>query len=79
MNRPGPEKIKEWRARASKKNAIVPAFFEVFPDHVFIVCGNCETIYKRVLIVNINEPTFACPNQSCKLKNWVPVHYDLKR
>ncbi|MGI6681203.1 MAG: hypothetical protein ACOX3T_06970 [Bdellovibrionota bacterium] len=70
------EKKKQWQECASKKSAIVPMYFEVFPYKVDIVCGNCEHFFSRTLIPNLDEPTFVCPN--CNIKNWVPVRYDLR-
>ena len=69
-------KKKEWKIRASKKQAIVPNYFEVYPNKVEIICGNCNHAYSRSLIINLDEPTFVCP--SCGVKNWIPLKYDLK-
>jgi hypothetical protein len=71
-----PEKMAEWRERAAKKNAIVPHFFEVFPNKVLINCGECLHEFQRTLIVRLDEPTFVCPK--CTAKNWIPVRFDLK-
>lgn len=72
------DKLPEWTQKAAKKNAIVPFYFEVSPVQVFITCGNCQETFVRNLIPNINEPTFVCPNENCKQRNWVPVHFKLK-
>ena len=66
----------EWERKAQVKQAIVPYYFEVYPNKVEIVCGNCKHQYSRNLIVNIDEPTFVCPE--CGVKNWIPLRYDLK-
>ncbi len=78
MSEPGTAKRKEWELRAAQKNAIVPYYFEVSPEVVFFICGKCKTKIQRNLIPHIDEPTFVCPNKSCKAKNWVPVKYNLK-
>lgn len=70
------EKKRQWAIRAAKKSAIVPDFFEVYPNRVDITCGQCKHQFKRTLIINIDEPTFVCPN--CNAKNWIPLKYDLK-
>ena len=75
MNNPSPEKRAEWDAKASRKGAIVPEYFEVFPTRVIIVCGACHTRFVRNLVPNLNEPTFVCPTPTCKKKNWVPVRF----
>ena len=64
--------------RAARKDAIVPEYFEVFPNKVIIVCGNCHATFHRSLIPNLDEPTFVCPEEDCRARNWVPVKYDLK-
>lgn len=66
----------EWRARAAKKNGIVPEYFEVFPTKVIIVCGQCWTEFSRNLIPNCDEPVFVCPNQKCRARNWIPLRYE---
>jgi len=71
-------KRKEWQARAARKNAIVPYYFEVFVTKVIIQCGACGTEYRRTLIRDLNEPVFVCPNERCRSRNWVPVKFDLK-
>lgn len=76
-DQPSPEKKAEWKLRASKKGAIVPDYFEVFPDRVIIVCGQCKRRFIRNLLPSLNEPTFVCPEDSCRQKNWVPVRFDL--
>jgi hypothetical protein len=78
MSDPSPEKLAEWRAKASKKQAIVPAYFVVYPTKVELTCGRCKTEFVRNLIPNRDEPVFICPNESCKSRNWVPVVFDLK-
>ena len=78
MSRPTPEKLAEWRERAARKQAIVPRYFEVFPTHVVLECGECGAAFQRNLVLNLEEPYFVCPNQSCRARNWVPVYYDLK-
>ncbi|MCB0328833.1 MAG: hypothetical protein KDD70_04195 [Bdellovibrionales bacterium] len=78
MNQPSPEKLREWRIRASRKNAIVPYYFEVFPKKVVILCGNCHHEFQRPLVPNLDEPTFVCPEPDCRARNWVPVKYDLR-
>ncbi len=74
---PSPEKKAEWQQRAAKKNAIVPAYFEVFPNRVVIVCGSCGRRFVRNLVPALNEPTFVCPEESCGKRNWVPVRFEL--
>lgn len=76
MSEPTPEKKAEWKARAAEKGAIVPHFFEVFPSRVELVCGKCKKEFKRPLLMNLDDPTFVCPQ--CKVKNWVPIKYDLR-
>ncbi len=71
------QKRREWQRKAARKNAIVPSYFEVSPEAVFIICGKCKTQFQRNLIPYLNEPTFICPKSSCKAKNWVPVTYEL--
>lgn len=66
----------EWEKRAKLKGGIVPKYFEVYPNKVDIICGNCEHEFRRTLIVNLDEPTFVCPE--CNAKNWIPLKYDLK-
>ncbi len=78
MKKPSPQKMAEWRVRAAKKNAIVPYYFEVFTTKVQIVCGNCYYAYQRPLIRNLDEPTFVCPNENCRARNWVPVKFNLR-
>lgn len=78
MKKPSPEKMREWQARAKKKNAIVPFFFEVFPNKVLIICGDCQREFQRTLIPRLDEPTFICPEETCRARNWVPVRFDLK-
>lgn len=72
---PSPEKLAEWRVLARQKQAIVPEFFEVFPNRAIIVCGKCGTRFVRTLIYGQNEPTFVCPNEKCKSRNWLPVRF----
>ncbi len=74
---PSPEKKAEWQQRAAKKGGIVPHYFEVFPDKVIIVCGACRQRFVRNLVPALNEPTFVCPNDGCRKKNWVPVRFEL--
>jgi len=76
MNQAPPEKRAEWARRAAEKGGIVPQFFEVFPSRVEIQCGQCRHGYKRPLIMNQNDPIFACPQ--CQARNWIPITYDLK-
>ncbi len=76
MSQPSPEKKAEWAAKAKTKGAIVPHFFEVFPNRVELQCGQCRHSYKRTLLMNHNDPTFACPK--CAVKNWVPIKFDVK-
>lgn len=78
MSEPSEAKKAEWRARAAQKEAIVPHYFEVFPNKVIIECGQCKYRYTRPLIPNLNEPTFVCPKSACKARNWVPVRFDLR-
>lgn len=73
------ERRLRWKKQAAAKGAIVPDEFEVFPDHVIIVCGNCRHKFVRTLIPRVNDPTFVCPNESCRSKNWVPVKFELDR
>ncbi len=73
MTEPTPEKKAEWLIRAALKNAIVPEYFEVFPNKVIIVCGECRHRYVRNLIPSFDEPVFVCPE--CKERNWVPIRY----
>ena len=68
-----------WQAQAAAKGAIVPEYFEVFTDHVDLICGNCRRKFRRNLVPNVNEPTFVCPEKSCQKKNWVPVKFKLHR
>lgn len=77
MSKPSEKKQEEWRLRAAAKGAIVPYFFEVFPHKVIIQCGACKAQFQRTLIPRLNEPTFICPQDSCKARNWVPVTFDL--
>jgi hypothetical protein len=79
MGEPDEAKLVEWRNRAAKKNAIVPKYFEVFPNRVILVCGACETRFVRNLVPSVNEPTFVCPKPGCQNKNWVPVRYEVSR
>jgi hypothetical protein len=72
---PSSEKIAEWRLRASKKNAIVPEYFEVYTNKVDLVCGKCKHSYTRPLVFGIDEPVFVCPNYNCNTRNWVPVTF----
>jgi hypothetical protein len=78
MSGPSPEKLAQWRAQAAEKGAIVPQSFVVTPQQAEIICGNCGTKFVRNLILNLNNPTFVCPNESCGKKNWVPILYKLK-
>ena len=78
MKKPSLRKKAEWQAKAAKKNAIVPEYFEVFPSKVHIVCGNCLHSFQRTLILNRDEPVYVCPTDDCKSRNWVPVYFDLK-
>jgi hypothetical protein len=78
MKQPSPEKLIEWQQRAALKGAIVPAYFEVFPSRVHIICGYCHHEYSRNLVPNVNEPTFVCPEPICGQKNWVPIKFNLK-
>ena len=77
MNAPDEAKKARWRAKASEKNAIVPHYFEVFPNKVIIECGQCHHRFVRNLIPRLNEPTFACPNDACRARNWVPVRFEI--
>lgn len=79
MKEPGENEKREWERRATAKDAIVPEYWEVFPTHVLIVCGSCHVEFKRNLVLNVNDPTFVCPNEGCRRKNFVPITYDLKR
>ena len=76
MSEPSPAKKAEWKMRASQKNAIVPKYFEVFPNRVIIECGNCGRRFVRTLIHGLDEPVFVCPNEECKERNWVPVRFE---
>ena len=77
MNQVPEHKRREWQRRAAKKNAIVPEYFEVFVNKVVIICGNCKHHYQRALVFGVNEPVFACPNNECKARNWVPVTFEV--
>ncbi|NLF24267.1 MAG: hypothetical protein GX589_01230 [Deltaproteobacteria bacterium] len=79
MSDPSPQQRARWQEKAAKKGAIVPEYFEVFPTRVIIVCGNCHTRFVRNLVPNLNEPTFVCPTDSCRQKNWVPVRFTKDR
>jgi len=79
MKEPDERKKAEWRERAAQKDAIVPHYFEVFPDRVIIECGTCHCRFVRNLIPHLNEPTFVCPQPDCKARNWVPVKFKLSR
>lgn len=70
--------IERWRKQAASKKAIVPAYFEVTPNSVLIVCGKCRSVFQRNLVPNVNYPTFVCPSKNCRARNWVPVRYDLQ-
>ena len=72
---PSGAKLREWQLKAAEKDAVVPAFFEVFPQRVFIRCGKCGAEFRRNLVPNVNEPVFACPNEECLARNWVPLRY----
>ncbi len=72
---PTPEKKAEWKARAARKNAIVPEYFEVSPYWVYLKCGECGDAFKRNLVPRLDEPVFVCP--SCRARNWVPVKFEL--
>jgi hypothetical protein len=74
---PSPERLAAWRVKAAEKNAVVPIYFEVFPNRVILECGSCGHEFQRVLIPNLNEPTFRCPITSCQARNWVPVYFNL--
>ena len=76
---PSPEKKAEWAARAARKNAIVPEYFEVSPHWVYLRCGVCGKAFKRTLLKGLDEPVFVCPEDACRSRNWVPVKFDLKR
>jgi hypothetical protein len=77
MTGPDPKKLAEWRRRAAAKEAIVPSYFEVFPERVIIVCGGCREEFRRNLVPNVQEPTFVCPNEKCRARNWIPIRYQL--
>lgn len=77
MIRANRQKRLEWQRRAARKGGIVPFYFEVTPTFALIYCGKCRTPFQRNLISNVNEPTFACPNPSCRAKNWLPITYNL--
>lgn len=72
-----PERRKDWEARAARKNAIVPEFFEVFPTRVSLTCGACKTEFVRPLVANVDDPVFVCPTESCRARNFVPITFDL--
>lgn len=76
MSEPTPEKRAEWQARAARKNAIVPADFEVFPERAILVCGRCSFRFQRALVFGIDEPVMVCPQESCRARNWLPVRYE---
>ncbi|MCB0321763.1 MAG: hypothetical protein KDD60_12625, partial [Bdellovibrionales bacterium] len=76
MKQPTKEKREEWELRASKKQAIVPYYFEVFPSKVHLICGHCQFEFHRNLVPNLDEPTFVCPNENCKARNWIPLRYE---
>ncbi|MEZ4753935.1 MAG: hypothetical protein R3A13_06435 [Bdellovibrionota bacterium] len=78
MKNPSKQKIAEWQAKAARKKAIVPEYFEVFPNKVIIVCGNCSHSFQRTLVLKLDEPVYTCPVEYCKARNWVPVYFDLK-
>ena len=78
MTGPSPQKMAEWKERASRKDAIVPEYFEVTPTTVSIVCGKCKRSFGRNLIPGLDEPVFVCPNEKCRARNWVPIAFDLK-
>ena len=73
------ERRARWKAQAAAKGAIVPDVFEVYADRAVIVCGNCKHKFLRPLIPRLDDPTFVCPEKSCRAKNWLPVKFDLKR
>ena len=79
MNQPTAEKKAEWARKAAEKLAIVPTYFEVFPDRVILICGSCQRKYVRNLVPHVNEPTFVCPEETCGKKNWVPVRFKINR
>lgn len=70
-----PQKKAEWNRRAKLKDAIVPLFFEVFPNKVILNCGNCNMEFSRTLIKNRDEPVYVCPNENCQARNWVPITF----
>lgn len=74
--KPDPERLKVWQNKAAQRGAIVPQFFEVFPDRAIIVCGNCGRKFIRNLVPNLNDPIFVCPEAACKCKNWLPVTFE---
>jgi len=76
MSDVSPEKMAEWREKASKKEAIVPFNFEVSPYKASIVCGECRREFSRNLIFGLDEPVFVCPD--CRARNWVPVRYKIR-
>ena len=78
MTQPSPEKRAEWRARAAKKNAIVPRNFEVSQRGATLECGKCGHSYHRRLRFGINEPVLVCPQDNCKARNWLPVRYETR-
>jgi len=72
------DKRREWQRRAARKHAVVPRYFEVTPTYAVIHCGKCTVVFQRNLIMNVNEPTFICPNPACKARNWLPVRYQMQ-
>lgn len=65
-----------WQLLSARKGALVPDFFEVFPNRVVIRCGKCRKEFVRNLVHGVEEPVFVCPEAHCKTRNWVPVYYD---
>ena len=76
MDESSAETKARWQQLSARKGAVVPGFFEVFPDKVLIRCGKCGREFVRNLVHGVEEPVFVCPQAGCGTKNWVPVYYN---
>lgn len=70
--------IRRWNEIAKKRNAILPIKFQILSNkEIIIVCGKCQSAFRRPLIVAQNDPIFVCP--SCQIRNYIPIDWNVIR
>lgn len=75
---PTEDDIKNWNEIAKRRNAILPSNFQILSKkEVSITCSNCQSSFRRPLIIAQNDPIYVCP--SCAKRNYVPIDWNVIR